>query len=115
MIDMHPGWQENGKNHFRFYGSWEWVDGVTCRPYVSLEMWSTLRETPKGRWIVSDYDSQRQRFVLDTGRKRWAYPTKSEAWASFVIRQRHRLFYARKNLEGVEALMVFIDENKPCP
>ena len=122
MIDWHPEWLENGDNHFRFCGHWEWSnDDPTCRPYVRLEMWRTLRETPKGRWIVNSYANQwqiehgaaRQRFVLNTGRKRWAYPTKMQAWNSFLIRQRHRLNHARNNLEGVETLTLFIEAHKP--
>ena len=121
MINWRPGWQENGDNHFRFIGHWDWYEDSAYRPYVRLEMWRTLRETPKGRWIVHSDASQwridngmtRLRFVLNTGRKRWAYPTKLEAWNSFVIRQQHRLNHARNNLEGVEALTLFIDVNKP--
>ena len=122
MIDWHPGWLENGDNHFRFYGRWHWSENEdTFQPYVRLEMWRTLRETPKGRWIVNscanqwqiEHGAARQRFVLNTGRKRWAYPTKADAWDSFVIRQRHRINHARNNLIGMEALTLFIEAHKP--
>ena len=122
MINWRPDWEENGDNHFRFFGLWEWSEyEPACQPYVILKMYATLRETHKGRWIVDSSASQwsiehgaaQQRFVLNTGRKRWAYPTKADAWASFMIRQRHRINHARNNLIGMEALTLFIEAHKP--
>lgn len=106
-------WPEDGTLYFRYCGHWAWfMDPPKCRPHVWLEPWRVVRRTPRGCWIADYYCPHKanQRFVLDGARKRFAYPTRAEAWDSFLIRQRKRLQHAKNQLEGVTTLLAHVEE-----
>jgi hypothetical protein len=53
-----------------------------------------VRRTPKGQWITPTWnadDTRFLRFVLDGKGKRYAYPTREEARASFIIRKQREI------------------------
>jgi len=51
-----------------------------------LERYTVTAVTPKGGWIGTRWNAKR-RFVLASGAKRYAYPTREEAWTSFKRRK----------------------------
>lgn len=114
----HPEWPEDGDNHFRFDGGWTWASDGQPMPYIRMSRWTVLKRTPCGVRVVDGYASQfaieqgwaKTHMVYTGARRKWAYPTKAEAWKSFLIRQNHRLRYARNTLDGVEALIKMIEE-----
>ena len=59
-------------------------------PEIQLIVFILLRETEKGYWICigGDHGSLRSkgRWVSKTAKKRYAYPTKSEAMTNFLAR-----------------------------
>jgi len=81
-------------------------------PTVHLEFyqWRVQKRTPKGAWVVSDGD---RHLVLDASRKKWAYPTKTEAWDSFKIRLRWRANYHRNEGRRIEAIKNLVDKMRP--
>jgi len=122
-LEVHPRDYETSSraDHFRFIGHWMWIEGEPGpgpTPMFYVDQFRTIRETPKGRWIVSIYESDwaietghaQRHFVLDDARRRYAYPTLDLAWESFVIRQRHRLQHVRNQIDGVTALVEKIEE-----
>lgn len=75
--------EPDGECYYRYYDS--------GGDYVYLMQLRVLRRTLKGVW-VEDWGSLRpERFVLDSGRKRFCYPTMAEAWASFLKRKERQL------------------------
>lgn len=112
-LTLRPQLPEDGTIYFRYAGYWTWSSGpIPCIPHITLDAYRVMRRTPKGCWI-SDYNwptKLGERFVLDNARRKHAYPTRSEAWDSFVIRQRKRLQHAKNQLEGVTALLHAIEE-----
>jgi len=60
----------------------EWVPRVN----IFLERYTVTAVTPKGGWIGTHCNAKR-RFVLASGIKRYAYPTREEAWTSFKRRK----------------------------
>ena len=81
-------------------------------PVVTLfiEPWTIQKQTPKGVW-VERYGERH--LCLHDARKKWAYPTKAEAWESFRIRTNWRIKHCRRALENalaVEAKLKSISE-----
>lgn len=70
-----------------------------------------LRETPCGWWIAKEFlnivyrgdvPKECQRWVSKTGRKRFAYPTKTEAWESYMARKQWRVWHLERQLRTAE-------------
>jgi len=56
---------------------------------VTLLTFPLVRETPKGYWILDELDLEK--WISKTSRKRFAYPTKKEAFLNFKKRTEKRL------------------------
>jgi hypothetical protein len=50
-----------------------------------------IRHPPKGVWLEGRYGPFKPRFVLKGARRRFACPTKTEALASYIARQKRRI------------------------
>lgn len=126
-VDWRPDDPEGVGIFWRFYGVLdEWADEPKAR--IWLEKWKALRATPRGVWIVSEYSSltpewsewaerwrlerlEREKKLVQTkARRKWAYPTKAEAWESFRIRTSYRVSHARNALAVAEGLFKLIQE-----
>lgn len=68
------------------------------RPRFHLMAFTVIKTTPRGVWL--GYGS-RKRFVLNDARKRYAYPTQSEAWESMVARRSRERAILRARSEYV--------------
>lgn len=64
---------------------------------VNLYTFSAKKHTHKGVWLQMPY-GQKDKFVLNNARKRWAYPTKELAWESFQIRATRRTEHLNNQL-----------------
>jgi hypothetical protein len=71
---------------------------------VIVMEYPVTRYTPKGVWL--DLFGQ-ARFVRTLARKRWACPTKAEAWESFKARKRRQRAILRAQLERVEECLAW--------
>lgn len=87
-----------------------------------LERFIAIRETKCGWWIVPSYmvyclenADIYQKFVLKTGRKRYAYPTKEEAYNSYKIRKQWRVIHLRRQLDRAEQDLKYVKENPDVP
>lgn len=123
-IDWRNDLPEAEGSIFRFNGYHYWIEGVSePRVQISIERLHLLRKTPKGGWYVPEgfqgapnYVWQKtqaerlKRFVLDSGRKRFAYPTKDEAWNSFKIRTGKRVQHCKNALNVAETLNAAIQQ-----
>jgi len=81
-----------------------------CHPRIQIDLQIYLleKETPKGYWI----DQQgwfNKHWIPKTSRKRFAYPTKEEAWDNFTRRIQKRL---RINEHQVSICKLAIEEIK---
>ena len=81
---------------------------------VQLRTFIVKKETPKGYWLYPD-NCGRERWVSKTSKKRYAYPTKEEAFESLGIRKQRQLEHCEQNLEKAKAELLavqnFIQEN----
>lgn len=120
-VDSHP-WGVDFPDHpmeyfFRVTSTYFFSSDGGCHPSMGFERWKLIRHTPKGVWVIPewlDYPvrhtwQQRQvdqykKLVLHGARRKWAHPTKAEAWQSFLIRQDRRVSHCRNALQAAEAI-----------
>lgn len=88
--------------HYRFERGYLFLEDDT-KVIILLEF-ETIRETPNGYWIK--INRFKEKFVLKDSRKRYAYPTKQEAFESFRIRTIKSWHYASRDVNNAK---VFID------
>lgn len=83
-----------------------------------------LKKETKCGWWISPYkedDNQwehmrsQRRWVSKTSFKRYAYPTKQEAWNSFKYRKRHQCRIITNQLKNVEVVWAYIKDMKEAP
>ena len=74
--------------------------------YFQYDKYSVLKRTAKGVWLSTPYDKQKgKRFVLDSGRKRFAYPTKALALESYIARKTRHLSILQHQVNDVSRLL----------
>ena len=76
---------------------------------VYLHEYPIINYTPKGVWI-NDYGNRK--FVLSSGRKRFAHPTKEEAKASFIARKIRQAEIYRARVQDAETAIQIIEGTK---
>jgi len=65
------------------------------------------RETLKGVYVrFPNGNSSFEKWICHTHKKKFAYPTKEEAWNSFVHRTNKRVEILRNNLKYAEKLQI---------
>jgi hypothetical protein len=69
-----------------------------------LEEFVVVKQTPCGSWI-QPYNAcpwMRPKFVLDSGKKRFAYPTKELAIDSYIIRKNKQIGIIQARLDNAK-------------
>lgn len=78
-------------------------DEYSSSPRMRLLEFRVQKYTPKGAWLHSPW--WKPKFVLVSGRKRFAHPTKEEALQSFIARKRRQIsIYAARHDTAKEVL-----------
>ena len=93
------------KVYYRYTNFWADCREVT----VSLHTYSVVSRTPKGGWIRDDRVRTKKRFVLDSARRKFAYPTKELALASFVKRKEWESSHAKRQSDVADKLLETIN------
>lgn len=79
------------------YGELDEYENVTCISIkVRLDTYTVIRETPCGHHIVGYGE---KRWVNKSSKKRYAYPTRDEAWTAFKARKRRQVAILTINLK----------------
>jgi hypothetical protein len=84
----------------------EWGCGYSIK--VRLVRLYITKRTKKGVWIEG------RRFVLLSGRKRYAFPTQQEALDSFIARKKRQILLLTNQLRDAEialSMAVYIEED----
>jgi hypothetical protein len=114
-IDGHP--HTPGPDDEVFY---RFSDPTSEDSPVLLEQFRVHRRTPKG--VMLDVYGWEQ-FVLTSGRKRFAYPTKEEAWLGYCKRKERAVAWTasahdrqarflERTKDGMEAMLRYADGTK---
>ena len=74
-----------------------------------------VKETPCGYWIGGDYSYMGEgvRWVSKTSRKRYAYPTREEAWESYRARKERQVIILQAKLKKAKACLQKANESLP--
>jgi len=88
-----------------------------ARSTIILSTLNLYKETPKGYWIgygskMPNKLKSEARFVLKTGKKRYAYLTKEEAKIAFIARTKLRIRILEQQLEHCEIGLKLIEKEK---
>lgn len=105
-VDWRAEMPEREDRYWRFHG---FVDFWGADPVGSIypECWRVLRHTPKGVWLAAPFTwnvERHKKLVIHSARKKWAYPTKKEAWDSYCIRLEWREKYWSQEGERIAKL-----------
>ena len=84
------------------------IDGEYCRPTfidpkIRCMEFLVISETEKGYWISESGFEYGKRWVSKTSRKKYAYPTKEQAWENFLKRTERRITILSYQLEFSKA------------
>lgn len=81
---------------------------------ISVIRFRVVKRTPRGRWIAPtwDHDARFKKFVLDGVGKRYAYPTREEARASFIIRKRREIQHCAAQLDRAKRYLKLAETGK---
>jgi hypothetical protein len=69
-----------------------------------LHRYQILKRTPKGVWIKTGWTDKDRKYVRLTARKRYASPTKEEAWESFIARKTRQASILYNQMMQAEAM-----------
>lgn len=71
---------------------------------IEQQTFVVVKHTPKGVWISFSEFSDWRKFVLNEGRKRFAWPTLKEAMVSFIERKKKQAdIYNVRSCRAIEA------------
>jgi len=100
----------------------EYTGGI--RATVNLTRYVGVKQTHAGWWVMPEYTSRiilntiegglsprnaGAKWISNTSRKRYAYPTKDEAWDSFCIRRSRRIEHLERQLRYAKAIEKIIE------
>ncbi len=85
-----------------------------------LVTYVAVKETPKGYWIKEwgkqHFEwQQKAKWISKTSRRRFAYPTKKEAWNSYRNRVQRRVEHLRRHLAVAAAALEFSEYPERIP
>lgn len=101
-------------DYYRFEDKASYGDEIACGAppcKTILRKLPVLKTTPKGVWIADKYGQDR--FILEGGRVRYAYPTRELALKSFKRRKEVQVDILKRQLERAECALRLADEPFP--
>lgn len=91
---------------------------------VRLIEFDVIRETEKGYWFVESRLNSKafeamaersKRWVSKCSRKRYCYPSKDDAWESYVIRKKRQLGHLERQYKWAKQRVAYLDNNPERP
>jgi len=76
--------------------------------FVQLAVFPVTKKTAKGAWIESPLG---RRFVLDAGRRKYAYPTRELALDSYRLRKEWQIHHCKQGI--LRAMRILSEINHP--
>lgn len=87
--------------------------GERNEPKIELDKWKLFKETRAGFWIVPEILplERWKKWIPKKSKKRFAYPTKEEAFTNLKARTYRRAGILEWQLEGVEKAILKIEQH----
>jgi hypothetical protein len=96
--------------HYRYEREYFYFGNPLNDKGIILLEFKAVRETKQGYWLKLHY--KKEKFVLKDSKKRYAYPTKEEAFNSFVIRTIKSFDYASRDVENAKEFIKLINNHE---
>ena len=77
---------------------------------ISLKKYPVIKETDKGYWIVDNSKKKHKRFVLKTGKKRFARDTIDGALEDLLARKKAFLGYSESNVMNAKYQIQMVED-----
>lgn len=77
--------------------------------HIRLETFHLIKETPAGYWIGFKLSNNKFKWVAKVGKKKYAYPTKEEAFTNLKLRTKRRLKILTSQLKQCESAVAAIE------
>lgn len=77
---------------------------------IELLEFKAVRETKHGYWLK--LNNYKEKFVLKLSQKRYAYPTKEDAFNSFRIRTIKSFHYASRDVDNAKSFIDLINNHE---
>lgn len=84
----------------------------------SVDIWvneyKVVKKTKMGKWILISFfpwPKGKRRFVLDSGKKRFAHETKEDAYKAFMFRKEHQLAILKSQIQSVEHILDYLNRH----
>lgn len=94
----------------------------TEESYLDLDRYKVVKITPKGCWIVHEYEFQyagvadhlicTKKFILETSCRKFAWPTIEEAQNSFKIRKSRQIWHLERQLNKTKIALKLAQDGK---
>jgi hypothetical protein len=102
---------------YRFYDPIviDYLNGFPIMHNIQERTFNLIKETPCGYWIGNNYGliGEGKRWVSKTSRKRYAYPTREEAWESYRARKKRHVLILSAQLRKAEVCLRISKEPMP--
>jgi hypothetical protein len=86
--------------YYRWSATVQWLGGGGHSVYFHCEAYPVIKKTRAGVFV--EEASGRKHFILNDANKKWAAPTKQEAWLNYKNRSRNHLRFAQNNLDKIK-------------
>lgn len=86
--------------YYRWSAAVNWTGDGNASVYFHCASYPVIKKTRAGVFVD---EHGRKHFILNDARKKWAAPTKQEAWQCYKQRSRYHLIYAQNNLDKIKA------------
>ena len=106
-VDWREDYPEDPEKVYWRFEAYTYWSNEQAFATISCHPWEIVKPTPKGVW-VERYGPRK--LVLHSSHKKWAYPTKQEAWESFLIRLKWRRRHQEKALESTRVVETTVEE-----
>ena len=109
MLKVEEGKPENGEWMFRMEANTYYNNQISLR----YDEYKIISRTLKGVWVVPEYMvtyrypeedlKEHRKFILNDGKKRFAYETREKAKNAFLFRKRRHIIILKSQLSKAES------------
>lgn len=97
---------------YRYRNCTSMDDNGTFEVVVECGIYDVVKKTPCGYWIETPYERRKRRWVANSGKKRYAYPTKKMAMHNFIARKKRQIKLLELDLDIARQALILASSFK---
>lgn len=94
------------------YSAYPDITNLSYDTSIYLTTYKLVKETPAGYWIGFEHSKNKHKWVAKVGKKKYAYPTKEEAFINLKLRTKRRLSILKSQLKQCESAIRAIEKHE---